>query len=38
LKLAGSLTVVLLIGLITLLMRNDRKKKMRVSWEAPKHA
>jgi protein SCO1/2 len=38
LKLAGSLTVVILIGLIILLMRNDRKKKMSVSWEAPKHA
>jgi protein SCO1 len=38
LKLAGCLTVVLLTGLIILLMRNDRKKKMSVSWEAPKHA
>ena len=38
LKLAGSLTVVILSGLIILLMRNDKRKKMSVSWKAPKHA
>jgi protein SCO1/2 len=38
LKLAGCLTLVLLTGLIILLMRNDKKKKMSVNWEATKHA
>jgi protein SCO1/2 len=38
LKLAGSLTVVVLAALIFLLMRNDKRKKTSVSWKAPKHA
>jgi protein SCO1/2 len=38
LKLAGCLTVVLLAGLIMLLMRNDKRKKMSVNLKAPKHA
>lgn len=38
LKLAGSLTVIVLAALIIVLMRNDKRKKMSVNWKAPKHA
>jgi protein SCO1/2 len=37
-KLFGCLTIIGLALLITLLMRNDQKKKMSVKWEATKHA
>jgi protein SCO1 len=38
LKVAGSLTVLILALLIILLMRNDKRKKTRIGWEAPRHA
>lgn len=38
LKIAGSLTVLLLAGLIYLLMRNDKKKNADLAWKENRHA